>query len=111
MVQDMAYNQCSWPEIATVLGVTRQYIEEKYRDVLNTAQTELKHDLRRLQFNCGFENKGNVTMLIWLGKQYLEQSDAPQMEIKKDQFDVFIEWIKTHKKPSSHPVQSKSTAS
>lgn len=111
IVHDMAYHQCSWIEIATVLGVTRNKIEEKYRDILNIAQTELKHDLRRLQFISGSKNKGNATMLIWLGKQYLEQSDTPQMEIKKDQFDEFIEWIKTEKTPSSLPVPSKSIAS
>ena len=111
IVQDMAYHQCSWPEIGSMLGVTRQMIEEKYRDVLNIAQTQLKHDLRRLQLSCGGNNKGSTSMLIWLGKQYLEQSDTPQMEIKKDQFDEFIEWISTQKASSSRQAKSKSTAS
>lgn len=111
LVQDMAYHQCSWPEIATILGVTRQHIEEKYRDAINVAQTKLKHDLRRLQFINGSQNKGSTTMLIWLGKQYLEQSDTPHMEIKKDQFDEFIEWISTQKAQSSPPVPNKSTVS
>lgn len=107
----MAYHQCSWAEIATVLGVTRNYIEEKYRDILNIAQTELKHDLRRLQVINGSQNKGSATMLIWLGKQYLEQSDTPQMEIKKEQFDLFIEWIKIQPTSSSLQAPSKSTVS
>ncbi len=55
--------------------------------------------------------KGNVAMLIWLGKQYLEQTESPQMEMKKDQFDKFIEWISQQKTPSSPQVLSKSLVS
>lgn len=96
----MAYHQCSWPEIATALGTTRQNIEENFRNVLNQAQAKFKHDLRRLQISCAAGEKGNSAMLIWLGKQYLEQSETPQMEIKKDQFDEFIEWISRQKTQS-----------
>ncbi len=111
LVYDMAYHQCSWKEIATILAITGMQVEERYRDILNVAQSALKHDLRRMQVNCAFTNKGNPTMLIWLGKQYLEQSESPQMEMKKDQFDKFIEWISQQKTPSSLPAPSKSIAS
>jgi hypothetical protein len=36
--------------------------------------------LRRMQFESA--NKGNVTMQIWLGKQYLGQSDHPVNEVR-----------------------------
>jgi hypothetical protein len=111
LVHDMAYHQCSWVEISSVLGVSRQKIDAKYRDILNSAQSYFKHDLRRLQFDCSTGQKGNPTMLIWLGKQHLQQSETPQMEVKKDQFDKFIEWISQQPVPSSLPAQNKSIAS
>ncbi len=111
LVEDLAYHQCTWPEIATILGKTRQYVEETYRDVLNSAQSNFRHDLRRLQVGSATDNKGSTTMLIWLGKQYLEQSDSPQMEMKKDQFDEFIAWISLQKTQLLPPVQNKSIAS
>ena len=107
MVLDMAYHQCTWIEIATVLGISGDAVEEKYRDVLNIAHTQFKHDFRRLQFHCAKTNKGNPTMLIWLGKQYVDQSEIPQMEMKKDQFDKFIEWISHQKTPSARQVKNK----
>ena len=111
-VEDMSYHGCSWVEIASILGVTRQTIDDKYRDVLNIGQSHFKHDLRRFQLACANNTRvGNPAMLIWLGKQYLEQSETPQMEVKKDQFDEFIEWISRQKVPSSPPVPSKSIAS
>ena len=111
LIHDMAYHQCSWVEIASILGVSRQVIDSKYRDILDSAQSYFKHDLRRLQYDCSMGAKGNPAMLIWLGKQHLQQSETPQMEVKKDQFDKFIEWISQQPAPSSLPVPSKSIVS
>lgn len=90
-----------------MLGVTRQHIETFFREQLNVGHVMLKHDIRRMQLASAKKNVGNCTMLIWLGKQYLEQTETPQMEVKKDQFDEFIEWISSQKTPSSGPAKSK----
>ncbi len=103
----MAYHGCTWNEIGTLLEVNPRTIERNYRDVINIAQSKFKHDLRRLQLKSAREGKGNCTMLIWLGKQYLSQQESPQMDVKKEQFDKFIEWIDAQTVPSSLPALSK----
>lgn len=37
-----------------------------------------KISLRRKQFQTALAGKGNVSMLIWLGKQWLGQKDAAE---------------------------------
>lgn len=44
-----------------------------------------KTSLRRLQFELA--RKGNATMLIWLGKQYLGQTDKPIAEELDEEID------------------------
>lgn len=47
--------------------------EQKFRDVWAIKSSKGKISLRRFQFAAA--EKGNVTMLIWLGKQFLGQSE------------------------------------
>lgn len=107
IIQDMAYHHCHLADIGTMVSMTRVDLEDKYRDLLNQAQAMFRHDLRRAQVTNAISNKGSSAMLIWLGKQHLEQSDSPTLEIKKEQFDTFMEWIAAQPKPSSPPVPSK----
>lgn len=107
LIHDMAYHQCNWMEIASAIGCSKKVIEEKYRDILNTAMCHYKHDMRRAQYVCAVHNKGNTTMLIWLGKQHLDQTEIPKMELKKDHFDLYVEWILEQKQQSLLPAKSK----
>ena len=51
-------------------GITfAEYVEQKQ-------MAFAKPKLRKAQFDCALS--GNATMLIWLGKQYLEQVDKPK---------------------------------
>jgi hypothetical protein len=80
MVDNLARVFCTQQEIATILGVglrTLQYDEEFMR-VYKEAHENAKSSLRRFQFKSAQE--GNVTMQIWLGKQYLGQQDKQQTE-------------------------------
>lgn len=66
-------------EIAAVLGVSSQWIvnEREANPAMALAMeqgySEMKVSLRRTQIELA--SSGNATMLIWLGKQYLGQSD------------------------------------
>ena len=55
-----------------------------------TKDTIDKDQLKQMQWDVAMN--GNVQMLIWLGKQYLGQSDSPQVQEEK-LFDrvVFID--------------------
>lgn len=71
-------------ECAAVLGVTEPtWIKFKKEnpeviDALEQGQGEGRASLRRRQFKAA--NDGNATMLIWLGKQYLDQKDKQEIE-------------------------------
>jgi hypothetical protein len=64
-------------EIASVLDCSPDTIERNYRDVLDTGREHRNASLRRKQFEVAIS--GNPTMLIWLGKQYLGQSDKQEV--------------------------------
>ena len=74
--------QCTANEISDFFGMTDDTLgarlrEEGYSgfsDFYKSHGSEGKSSLRRAQWRSGVENL-NAAMLIWLGKQYLDQSD------------------------------------
>lgn len=69
------------PEMAQRLGVSlatlnRRLELPKFRGALDIARAEMLTSLRSKQVALALA--GNVTMLIWLGKQYLGQQDKLQ---------------------------------
>lgn len=76
--------QCTLNEIAGWFECSEDTIEnwckkeygENFSDVLKRRASKGKISLRRSQFQAA--EAGNVTMLIWLGKQYLEQKEPKQ---------------------------------
>src|SRR4051794_3413381 len=75
--------QCTLEEIAHVLDVSEDTVERwckrtyelGFADAYKKSSATGKTSLRRYQFDAA--KKGNTTMLIWLGKQYLGQTDKP----------------------------------
>lgn len=73
--------QCTLREIASFLGVSEDTVERAVQREYNVGFKEHyelksakgKASLRRLQFQLA--ETGNATMLIWLGKQWLDQKD------------------------------------
>jgi len=80
LCESLAKIQCTQDEIAEVIGVSTRTLQrdKEFCRVYKKGMDQGKMSLRRLQYKAA-EN-GNVTMLIWLGKQYLGQSDKIQME-------------------------------
>ena len=60
-------------EIAAVEGVCKRTLERNCLDTVDIGRLTMNASLRRKQYECAMS--GNVTMLIWLGKQHLEQAD------------------------------------
>lgn len=73
IVYGMAVVGASNVEIGEVCGVVESVIRERFGEVLGVARANLKRKLRRAQLAKAME--GNPTMLIWLGKQMLNQKD------------------------------------
>lgn len=61
-------------EIADFFGVSRDVIHDRFATELTKGRAQLRTNLRESQIRAA--RSGNATMLIWLGKQYLGQSDA-----------------------------------
>lgn len=75
LVAKLAEIQCTQEEIARILGCSTKTLQRDdtfcliYKKGLETG----RRSLRRFQWKSA--EKGNVTMQIWLGKQYLGQKD------------------------------------
>jgi len=92
--------QCTKEECAAVLGVDADTLHAAlkrdgyggFSEYFNQKSAFGKASLRRSQYQAA--EKGNPTMLIWLGKQWLGQSDQIRQEVDlnerrtlKDYFD------------------------
>lgn len=77
-------SQHSRPEAAALLGVSKSCFNEflasnkKALDHWDEGLENGRASLRRMQFKNA--QAGNVTMQIWLGKQYLGQKDKQEIE-------------------------------
>ena len=94
---------CTGEEIATVMGVDYDTIQNHckeeqgmmFSEYIKKGNAKFKTSLKRLQYRSAkglftttndgetkLIEKPSVTMQIWLGKQYLEQTDKNYMEQK-----------------------------
>lgn len=98
-VDYMCMIHCTGEEIAGVLGIdydtlNRNCKEQKGKSIseyIKERQKNGKMSLRRAQWKAA--EKGNVTMLIWLGKQWLNQTEKKEVTTTIDAKDNFIEAI------------------
>lgn len=87
LLEELAALQCTHAEIASVLKVGRSTLlermknEPEIRDAYERGRESGKVSLRRLQWNSA--KQGNVTMQIWLGKQYAGQSDKHESRVEQ----------------------------
>ena len=89
-VEKLAGLFCTQEEIASVIGCSVDTLarRKEFADIMKKGQAEGRASLRRWQFVKARD--GNVTMLIWLGKQYLGQSDKVEQTVMDKNFDVEI---------------------
>lgn len=78
VVEGMAYAGGTTEEIAQFLAVSRDTIERRFTDVLTQARARRRLRLRQLQWKAA--EAGDKTMLIWLGKVELGQSETVKQE-------------------------------
>ena len=77
-VRALARLGCTWDEIAGVLKIARgtftlRMKEKKYRDAYEQGVAEGDVSIRRAQYDSAM--KGKTGMLVWLGKNRLNQTD------------------------------------
>lgn len=67
---------CTMAEIAAVTGLSVDTLERRFAEPIKRGREIGKATLRREQYRLAMN--GNPTMLIWLGKQLLGQTDKIQ---------------------------------
>ena len=79
-VQKLAGYGCTNIEIADFFGCSENTIR-RYGEFLTKGRANLKKRLRKAQLDTALS--GNATMLVWLGKQMLNQTDKQELtEVK-----------------------------
>lgn len=85
-VRTMASFGCTYEEIASVLGCSVKTLKRRYKEAFNRGQDAMRASVRRMQVEKA--EAGNVTMLIWLGKQYLGQTDRTDTTVREMTVEV-----------------------
>ena len=67
-------------EIADIYGCDEALLRKNYSEFLTKGRGELKKRLRQAQYEVAVDAR-NVTMLIWLGKQIIGQTEKTTHEM------------------------------
>ena len=78
-VKQLAEIGCKVKEIAVLLECSEDTLHRRFAAELIKGRERLKQSLRMWQIQSA--QKGNIAMLIWLGKQYLDQSEKIETEV------------------------------
>lgn len=76
-VLELASKGRTLPEIAAYCGVSDDTISRRFAEFVKRGRTLMRGSLRAKQFQLAMS--GNPTMLIWLGKQELDQTDKAEV--------------------------------
>ena len=89
IIEEAAKIQCTYEEIAAITKLAPGTIKNKYGKIITQAKKASLQSLRRAQWKVAVE-KEDVKMLIWLGKQYLGQSEKFAIGNDDDQGFKFV---------------------
>ena len=74
-------------EVCSIMGVSSTTLKKKYKNVIDRAKASFRINIRQAQYEKAVKDK-NSQMLIWLGKQYLGQSDKVENKHKLEKPQV-----------------------
>ena len=72
-VRKLAAIDCSYEEMASILNCDPKTLSNRFSQAIKEGRDHGKMSLKRKQYEVAMG--GNTTMLIWLGKQRLGQTD------------------------------------
>ena len=78
----MASIGCSVDEMASILGCSARTLQRRFVTPIERGRARLNRSLRRKQVDLALN--GNVTMLIWLGKQMLGQREKTDAIVREE---------------------------
>jgi hypothetical protein len=85
-VEKLAGLGCTNVEIASFFDCSESLLSKSYSRFITKGKDKGKIRLRQWQLKAA--EKGNVSMLIWLGKQILGQQDKSEIELIKPIDDI-----------------------
>lgn len=85
LVEKLAAIHCSYEEIGAVVGCNESTLTRRFAQAIEKGRLVGKMSLKRKQYELAMS--GSVPLLIWLGKQYLGQSD--KFLLGDDKFEGF----------------------
>jgi DNA-binding CsgD family transcriptional regulator len=74
-VLDLARLHCTYKEMSEFFGINVETLKYNFSDIIAKGRSETKQALRKAQIKLALS--GNATMLIWLGKNILDQAESP----------------------------------
>ncbi len=80
LIERLAMIHCPNVEIAAAVNCSVDTLTDRCSELLAKGRSKGKASLRRIQWEAAM--KGNVVMMIWLGKQLLGQSDKLETDNK-----------------------------
>ena len=78
LLYKLATIHCTMKEMVDIMGVSQDTLKRNFAHIIAKGKSDGKMRLRRKQVEVAMS--GNHTMLIWLGKQMLGQSESPTNE-------------------------------
>ena len=101
LIENLSRIMCTDEEIASILNCSRdvfytQENEELFRQAIQKGRANGKQSLRRKQYEVAM--KGNSSMLIWLGKQWLEQTDKVEQTTSFEDLTPLADLIRRKEK-------------
>ena len=90
-LEQLASFGCTNREIASFFGCDESLIKKSYSSFLTKGRDKGKIRLRKLQWNAA--EKGSTPILIWLGKQILDQTDKQELTELKPIDEIVFDGI------------------
>lgn len=78
-LKSRARAMCGWQTMARWAGMSLADLKEQYGEIIETERQQTRYEIAKAQLEKALS--GDNTMLIWLGKQHLSQSDKSQTEV------------------------------
>jgi len=99
LFENLCKIQCTKEEICEVMEVDEKTITrfckeeygKQFKEVWKIKSAPGKASLRRWQFKVA--EGGNSTMLVWLGKQYLGQTDKQDLNHEGTALNINMNWV------------------
>ena len=89
-VRKLAAIGATQKEIANFFGVSIEFVRQHFSEDIAKGHEDVKMSIRRAQIKNAV-NHGSNAMLIWLGKQYLGQTDKQEVDHNHQMKDLLKE--------------------